>query len=191
MAVGGAADEGAGEDERAVKADGADGVVEDAVVGPLGEGFFLGFGEAEVDLRAEELVDAHEAVGGEELLGAEEAEGVVEVGGHEVLAAFAASEGEHGDAGAGSAGFEGEEAAVFVVGVGDDVHQGGSGAELVEELLEGGGAVIEGYGVGGGLGEDLLAGEVGGVGRGGRLLGVEGGEQESRGQEVGELGHCD
>ena len=45
----------------------------------------------------------------------------------------------------------GEQAAVFVVGVGDDVHQGGAGAELEEELLEGGGAVVEGEGVGGGL----------------------------------------
>ena len=106
VAVGGSADKGAGEDERAVKADGADGVVEDAVVGPLGEGFFFGFGEAEIDLGAEELVDAHEAVGGEQLLGAEEAEGVVEVGGHEVLAAFAAGEGEHGDACAGTAGLD-------------------------------------------------------------------------------------
>ncbi len=152
VAVGGAADEDGGEDERAVEADGADGVVEDAFVGPLGEGFFPGFGEAEVDDGAEELVGAGVAVFAEELLGANEAEGVVEVGGHEVLAAFAAVEGEHGDAGAEAAGLEGEEAAVFVVGVGDDEHHGGAGAELEEELLEGGGAVIDGEGVGGGLG---------------------------------------
>ena len=83
VAVGDGAGEDGGDDERAVEADGADGVVEDAVVAPLGEGLFLGFGEAEVDLGAEELVDAHVAVGGEEFLGAEEAEGVFEVAGHE------------------------------------------------------------------------------------------------------------
>ncbi len=92
------ADEGGRDDEGADEADGADGVVEDAVVGPLGEGFFLGFGEAEVDFGAEELGDAGVAVVGEELLGADEAEGVFEVGGDEVLAAFAAGEGEVGDA---------------------------------------------------------------------------------------------
>jgi hypothetical protein len=36
VAVGGFADEDAGDDQRAVEADGADGVVEDALVGPLG-----------------------------------------------------------------------------------------------------------------------------------------------------------
>ena len=169
----------AGDDERAIEADGADGVVEDAVVAPLGEGFFLGFGEAEVDLGAEELVDVHVAVGGEEFLGADEAEGVVEVAGHEVLAAFAAVEGEGGDARALAAGEVGEHAVVFVVGVGDDEHEGGAGAELAEELLERGGAVIEGEGVGEVGRGDALAGEVGGV-----LLRRElGGEREGRGEE--------
>ena len=138
VAVSDAANEGGGDDERAVEADGADGVVEHAVVGPLGEGFGLGFGEAEVDLGAEHLVDAGVAVVGEELLSAEEAEGVFEVAGHGVLAAFAAGEGEVGDAGAEAAGVEGEHAAVFVVGVGDDVEDGGAGVELAEKLLEAG-----------------------------------------------------
>ena len=136
VAVGDAADEGGGDDEGAEEADGADGVVEDALVGPLGEGFFLGFGEAEVDFGAEELGDAGVAVGGEELLGADEAEGVFEVGGHGVLAAFAAGKREVGDAGTEAAGVEGEHAAVFVVGVSDDVEDGGSGVEPAEELLE-------------------------------------------------------
>ena len=159
----------AGDDQRAVEADGADCVVEDAVVGPLGEGLFFGFGEAEVDLGAEELVDGHVAVGGEEFLGADEAEGVVEVGGHEVLAAFAAVEGEDGDARALAAGEVGQHAAVLVVGVGDDEHEGGAGAELAQELLECGSAVIEGEGVGEVLRRDALAGEVGGVLLGGEL----------------------
>ena len=152
-----------GDHERAIEADGADGVVEDAVVAPLGEGLFLGFGEAEVDLGAEELVDAHVAVGGEQLLGADEAEGVVEVGGHQVLAAFAAVEGEGGDAGALAAGEVGEHAVVLVVGVGDDEHEGGAGAELAQELLERGGTVVEGRVSARSWRRDALAGEVGGV----------------------------
>ena len=103
------------------------------------------------------------AVGGEELLGADEAEGVVEVGGHEVLATFAAGEGKHGDACALAAGEVGKQAAVLVVGVGDDEHERGAGAELAEELLQGGGAVIDGETVGERWGGDALAGEVGGV----------------------------
>ena len=48
VAVGDVAGEDGGDDERAVEANGADGVVEDAVVAPLFEGFFDGLGEAEV-----------------------------------------------------------------------------------------------------------------------------------------------
>ena len=66
---------GARETESERKTDGADGVVENAVVAPLFEGLFLSLGEAEVDLGAEEVVDAQVAIGGEEFLGAEEAEG--------------------------------------------------------------------------------------------------------------------
>ena len=134
--VGDATDEDGGDDERAVEADGTDGVVEDALMGPLAEGFFLGFGEAEVDLRTEELVGTGVAVGGEQLLGADETEGVFEVAGHGILAAFAAGEGEVGDAGAEAARVEREHAAVFVVGVGDDEHQRGAGVEFAEELLK-------------------------------------------------------
>ena len=152
----------AGDDEWAIEADSADGVVEDALVGPLGEGFFLGFGEAEVDFGAEELVDVEVAVGGEELLRAEEAECVFEVAGHGVLSAFAAVEGEDGDAGAEASGVEGEHAAVFVVGVGDDEHEGGSGVELAEELLEAGGALVDGE-LAAVVRADALAAEVGGV----------------------------
>jgi hypothetical protein len=121
VAVGDAADPGAGEDEGAVEADGANHVIEHAVMAPLGEGLLFRLGEAEVDLGAEELVDAGVAVVGEQLLGAEQAERVFEVAGDGVLAAFAAGEGDVGDAGAEAAGVEGEHAAVLVVGVGDDI----------------------------------------------------------------------
>jgi hypothetical protein len=167
VAVGDVANPGAGEHQRAEDANGADDIVEDALVGPFAEGFGLGFAEAEVDFGAEHLGDAGVAVVGEQLLGAEQAEGVFEVAGHGVLAAFAAGEGEVGDAGAEAAGVEGEHAAVLVVGVGDDVEDGGAGLELAEELLEaegpGGIWTIDGELAAVARG-DALAGEVGGVG---------------------------
>ena len=152
VAVGDAADKGGDDDLRALAADGEDGVVEDAVVAPAGKGFFLSFGEAEVDLGAPELLCAVEFVGLEEFVGADEAEGVVAVGGHGVLAAFAAGEGEQGAADAEAAGESCEQRAVLVVGVGDDHHQAGGGGEALEGLLEGGGAAVFGDGQGDGAG---------------------------------------
>jgi hypothetical protein len=60
------------------------------------------------------------------------------VGGHGVLAAFAAGEGEQRAAHAEAAREISEQRAVFVVGVGDDHHQAGGGGEALERLLEGG-----------------------------------------------------
>ena len=77
VAVGDAADEGGDDDLRALAADGEDCVVEDALVGPLREGFLLRFGEAEVDLGAPELFDSVVLVGLEQFVGADEAEGIV------------------------------------------------------------------------------------------------------------------
>jgi hypothetical protein len=155
VAVCNAADEGGDDDLRALAADGEDGVVEDAVVAPASEGFFLRFGEAEVDLCSPELPGAVVLAGFEELVGADEAEGVVGVGRHGVLAAFSAGEREEGAADAEAAGKIGEERAVFVVRVGDDHHEAGGGGEALEGLLEGGGSAVFGDGEGdaGGVGE--------------------------------------
>jgi len=112
------------------------------------------------------LGDAGVAVVGEELLGADEAERVFEVAGNEVLAAFAAGEGEVGNTGTEAAGVEGEHAAVFVVGVGDDVEDAGAGVEFAEELGEAEGAAVDG-GLVAVAGLHALASEVGGVGEGG------------------------
>ena len=173
VAVSRAAYEDCGENERPVQADGADGVVENAVVGPLRQGFFFGFAEAEVDLGAEELVDAHVAVCGEQFLGADEAERVVEVGGHEVLAAFTASQGKHRDTCPLAARFVGEHAAVFIVRMGDDEHERGAGAKLYQQLLQRGRAVVDLKGIGEALWRDLLACKIGRVWH--RLLCVQGG----------------
>jgi hypothetical protein len=60
----------------------------------------------------------------------------------------------------------------------DDEHEGGSGAELAEELLEGEGAVVDGESVGEVGCGDTLAGEVGGI-----LLRRElGGNREGEGE---------
>ena len=107
--------------------------------------------------------------------------------GHQVLAAFAAVEREHGDACALAAGEVGEHAAVFVVGVGDDEHEGGAGAELAEELLEGGRAVIDGQSVGEVLWGDALAGEVGGIVERRDLRGERKGRRERSEHEAGAM----
>ena len=64
VTVGDASDEDGGEDQGTIDADGADDVVEDAIVAPDGEGFFEGLGEAEVGDAGEVLIDAVVAVGG-------------------------------------------------------------------------------------------------------------------------------
>src|ERR1019366_6806943 len=93
--------------------------------------------------------------------------------------AFAAVEGEGCDARSLAAGEIGERAVVFVVGVGDDEHEGGAGAEFAQELLKRGGAVVEGQGVSKVGRGDTLAGEVGGI-----VLGRElGGKRKGRGEQ--------
>jgi len=172
VAVGDAADEGGDDDLRALAADGQDSVVEDAVVAPAGEGFLLRFGEAEIDFSAPELFYAVVFAGLEELVGADEAQSAVAVGGHCVLSAFAAGEGEEGAAHAEVAGESCEQRAVLVVGVGDDHHQAGGGGEALEGLLEGSGAAVfsDGQGDGVGLAGRELDGQGSGGGRRRRLL---------------------
>ena len=148
VAICNAADEGGDDDLGALAADGEDGVVEDAVVAPAGEGFFLCFGEAEVGFSAPELLCAVVLAGLEEFAGADEAEGVVGVGRHGVLAAFAAGEGEQRAADAEAAGEVGEQGAVFVVRVGDDHHEAGGGGKALEGLFKGGCAAVLGDGEG-------------------------------------------
>ena len=131
MAVGDAADEGGDDDLGTLAANGENGVVEDAIVTPLLECFFLRFRESEVDFGSPELLCAVVLVGLEEFVGAEDAEGVVGFGGHGVLAAFAARQGEEHGADAEAAGEIGEQGAIFVVRVGDDHHDAGGGIELL------------------------------------------------------------
>jgi hypothetical protein len=60
-------------------------------------------------------------------LGAHQRELILHVVGHDVLTTLAAVQGEQSHAGALAAGFIGEHASVFVVGVGDDHHDAGAG----------------------------------------------------------------
>ena len=175
MPIRDAADEDGSDHQGPVEADGADGIVENALVAPLGEGFLFRFGEAEVDLCTEHLADAEVAVGGEELLGAEEAEGVFKVASDGILAAFATVEGERGDARSKATGVEGQHTAVFVVRMGGDEEKRSAGVEAAKELLKAAGALVDGelVTVAGG---DALAAEVGRVGEG--LRGEGGGDAE-------------
>ena len=112
-------------------ADGEHGVVEDAIMAPLLEGFFLRLGKAEVDFGAPELLGAVVLVGFEEFVGAEDAERVVSFGGHGVLAAFAASQREERGADAEATREISEQGAIFIVGMSDDHHDAGGGVEAL------------------------------------------------------------
>ena len=72
VAVGDASDKDGGEDQGTIEADGADDIVEDAIVSPDGEGLVEGLGKAEVGDAGEVLIDAVAAVGGQQLLGADQ-----------------------------------------------------------------------------------------------------------------------
>ena len=136
VAVGNSADKGGDDDLRPHLAYRQHCIVEHAVVSPAGEGFLLSFGEAEVRFGAPELFGAVVLVGLEQFVGADETERVVGVGGHGVLAALAAGEGEERDAHAESAREIGEQRSVLVVRVRHDVQHAGSGAQPLERLLE-------------------------------------------------------
>ena len=109
---------------------------------PLGEGFLLRLGKAEVGLGAPQLLDAVIFVGLEQFLGANEAKRVVAFGRHSVLPTFAARERHKRDAGAQAASEIGEQRAVFIVGMRDNRQDAGRGAEALEGLLQISGAAI-------------------------------------------------
>ena len=146
VAVGDVADKGGGDDERACHADDADDVVEHAIVAPGLEGFVDGLGEAKVGDAGPVLVDSIVVAGGEELLGARGSELVPVVGGHDVLAAFAAVEGEERGVDTLAAALVGEHAAVFVVGVSNNHGEAGPGVELLQGLGESRRAAVDGKG---------------------------------------------
>ena len=123
-------------------------------------------------------MDAEVVAGGEELLGADEAELIPVVGGHDVLSAFAAVEGEQSGVDALVAGFVGEHAGVFVVGVGDDEDEAGAGVEFLQALPDGGGAAVDGE----------RRGECGGVGDGRLGLRGDGVADEGSGEREAESG---
>ena len=176
VAVGDAADEDGGEDQGTIEADGADDVVEDAFVSPDGEGFVEGLGEAEVGDAGEVLIDAVAAAGSQELLGAHQRELIPQVVGHDVLATLATVQGEESHARTLAAGFVGEHAAILVVGMGDDHHEAGAGAQLAQRLLQRSGAAVDA--------QRLVVGR-GGDGGGGGDLGRKRGRGEEQGGDEG------
>ena len=144
VAIAGSAGEDRRDDEGADLADDAHGVGENAVVGPLADGFGSGFGESVIDDAGPILIHTVVAAGLEEFHGADEPEGIEEIGRHFVGAALAAIEGEEGGAGAAAARFVCEHAAVLVIRMGGDHDEAGAGVQLFEALPESGGAAIDG-----------------------------------------------
>src|SRR5229473_2612526 len=116
---------------RAEGADYADDIGEgDVVASPFLESFFGGLRVSEVGDAGEALFDSVVFVGGEEFESAQGAEFV--------LSALAASQSEEQRLYAFAAGFEGEGAAVFVVGMSDDHHQAAGGLQFAELLFQAG-----------------------------------------------------
>ena len=142
VAIGRSADKGGQDDLRPHHAHREHRVVKHAIVAPLGEGFFLGFGEAVVGLSAPQLLRAIILVGSEQLVGADETQRIVTLGRHGVQTAFAARKREQCDAHAEAAREIGHESAVFIVGMGDDEEHSGGGAQAFERLFEIGCAAV-------------------------------------------------
>jgi hypothetical protein len=171
VAIGDASDKDGGEDQGTIEADGADDIIEDAIVSPDGEGLIQGFGKAEVGDAGEILIDAVAAAGGQELLGTHQGELIPKVVGHDVLSTLAPIQGEQGHTRALAARFVGEHAAILVIGMSDDQHETGAGAELAQRLLQRRGAAIY---------AQRLVVRSGGNGGGGRGLRAQRGRREEK-----------
>jgi len=144
VAVGDIAREDRGDDEGTGDSDLADDIVENTVVAPDLEGFVEGFREAEVGYAGKRLMDPEVVASGKQFLGAEEAELIPVVGGHNILSALSAVEGEEGSVDALVAALVGEHSGVFVVGVGDDEDEAGAGVKLLKALPDCGCATVNG-----------------------------------------------
>ena len=95
-----------------------------------------GFGKTEVRDTSEILIDTVAAVGGQQFFCAHQRQLVPQIIGHDVLTTFTAIQRKQGNASALATGLIGEHAAIFVVRMGDDHHQTGTGAQLAQRLLE-------------------------------------------------------
>ena len=121
-------------------ADDAHDVGEDVVAIPEGERFLVAFRETEIVGAGEKLHAAVDAPRGEQFLGADDPERGAEFGADEVLPAVAAGEREVAGAIAVRAGEAGDQARVFVVGVGGDVKHAAhlvEGAQLLQDRAGG------------------------------------------------------
>src|SRR5262245_27032206 len=101
---------------------------------PLVEGLVRRLGKTEIGDVAEALLHAVILVCLEKLQGAQDSKLVRAFGPELVLSAFAAGNGKQGYLSALAARFQREHAAIFVVGMGGDLHQAGGGLELGEKL---------------------------------------------------------
>ncbi len=137
VAVARGAAEAAGEHVRPEHPDRAHQVCKrDVMPVPFVEGLFRGLGEAEIHHVAEALFHAVILVGLQKLQRAQDAKFVGTFGAKFVLAAFAARDCEKQRRGAVSARFQREHPAVFVVGMGDGLHDARRGFQLGQQLRQ-------------------------------------------------------
>ena len=116
----------------------------DIVTAPLLECLLRRLGETEIGNAREALLDSVVAVGGQQLQRADDAELVEQIAADFVLPALAAIERKLQHADAVPARFQREHAAVFVVGMGDGMHQARRGVQAAQHLLQTGGAGVDG-----------------------------------------------
>ena len=107
---------------------------------PLGQRLLRGFGEAEVDGSGEILFRAVDAACREQFLRTDHAHPFALLTADQVLAAFAAGEGQIGGAILPAAGGEGKERGVFVVRMGRDVEDFTEVTKLFDLEAKAGGA---------------------------------------------------
>ena len=100
------------------------------------EGFFRSLGESEIGNPGETLFHSVITVGRQQLQGANDTELIQEIAANFVLAAFATIQGELQGGDAVSARFERQHAAVFVVRMGDGMHQARRGMQTAQHLFQ-------------------------------------------------------
>ena len=114
----------------------------DVMAVPHLKGFIRRFGESEIGNPGETLVNSVIAVGRQQLQGANDAEFIQKIAANFVLAAFATIQGELQGGDAVSARFKREHAAVFVVRMGDGMHEARRGMQAAQHLFQPGVAGI-------------------------------------------------
>ena len=114
----------------------------DIVATPFLEGLLGRLGKAEIGDAGEALFHSVIAVSGQQLQRANNAQFVEQIAADHVLAALAAIERQLQNTVAMAAGLKSQHAAIFVVGMGDRMHQARRGVQAAQHELEAGGSGV-------------------------------------------------